>query len=245
MDGTHWLLTMAAVAAASIGCGSDGREDAFDARLESPSVDAAAPDDAPEAVPDAPPEIPPDAAPDAVPDATPEPPADVAISYIHAVLAVDDSGVRDTYIRAGQTGRSTLTIEFRRPGEDTGCEVLLAPRFVMFSSAYVFTRYFKTVVIDPAASELLENRCPWTEAPLLEAIAARGTVFFSWISPRWPESYPYLDTLRGGPFFGGSREVHNAGGAGFAMDADGVVSDTRIYPQASTLPPGLYGGRSL
>ena len=140
------------------------------------------------------------------PDAAVQPPIDApppepsppfaASPYMSGMLAVDDSGLRETYLATGTAMPSKLSFSLTQMGSMTSCSVTIKPHFVAFGTASTSTRYFKTVAIDVAASTVLDDQCHWDDAYMLQEITNQfGKVYIGWAKARFAEDQPYLDTF--------------------------------------------------
>jgi len=192
-------------------------------------------------------EIAPDASAPAIdaPSQPPEPkPAFSASPYMSGTLAIDDAGIRASYLATGTPMPSRLSFSLTETGATTSCSITVKPHFVMFSTASTSTRYFKTVVIDVAASEMLDDKCKWDDAYVLAEIANQfGNVEIGFAQARFTEDRPYLDVLLDADktFPNSTANITLTGAAtAYALDANGNVGFTMVEPAPGTLVPALY-----
>jgi hypothetical protein len=184
--------------------------------------------------------------PDAAIDATPaEPkPAFTVSNSISGQLAIDDAGIRPTFIVNGQTYVSVVIVSLTETATNRNCGVTLAPTFVQFGSASTSTRHFKTVVLDFATATVLDDKCGWDDAYILAQLAAQyGHYFVGFAQARFAEDQPYVDVFLDAeqPFSGSTANiVYAGGGSAYQMMADGTVVDVMVQPTPGTLVPALY-----
>jgi hypothetical protein len=191
-----------------------------------------------------------DAGTDPTPDAPPAPtppeptPAFTAGSSIGGSIAIDDAGIRPTFSINGVLYPSQITVSLTETATSRSCGVTLDPKFVTFSYASTSTRQFKTVVIDLAASTMLEDTCGWDDAYILQQLGDRfGTYIVGFAQARFAEDRPYVDV-----YLNASKGLGNAtasivragGGAAYQMAADGSVVEVTVQPTPGTLLPALY-----
>ena len=186
----------------------------------------------------------PDMAPPDMPP--PEPKPDFVVDgIVTGQLAIDDAGIRATFLTNGQPGISFLTMFLTETGATTGCEFTIAPKFAMFDTGSTSTRQFKTVVYDVAGSTVVEDKCHFDDAYVLAQVQAQwGTVEIGFAQARFAEDRPNVDVFYDATitFPGNSDNIVRAGGGrGFAMAADGTVDSTKIVePTPGTLLPAVY-----
>ena len=181
---------------------------------------------------------------DASIDAPVEPkPAFAASAYMSGALAVNDTGLLATYL-AGTPMPSKLSFSLTATGSTTSCGITVKPHFVMFSTGSTSTRYFKTVVIDVAASEMFEDKCNWDDAYVLAEIANQfGNVEIGFAQARFTEDRPYLDVFLDADktFPNSTANITMAGGGvGWGLDANNSVGGTMVEPAPGTLLPAVY-----
>jgi hypothetical protein len=160
-------------------------------------------------------------------------------------LAIDDLGVRETFIANGQTFLSVVTLFLTEAGATTSCELTIRPAFTQFGFESTSNRQFKTVTFDVATSTVVEDKCGWDDAYMLAEITNQfGATEIGFTQARFAEDRPALDVLFDAEktFPGNSANITAvAGGAGFPMAEDGTVDlTTRIEPPGGTLIRGLY-----
>lgn len=175
----------------------------------------------------------------------PEPkPAFAASPYMSGMLAIDDSGLRDTYLATGTPMPSKLSFSLTQVGSMASCLLTVKPHFVGFASGSTSTRTFKTVNIDVAASTVLDDQCHWDDAYMLQEIANQfGHVYIGFAKARFTEDQPYLDT-----FFDADQTFPNSTAnitltghaVGWGMGADGSITSTMVQPTGGTLLPAVY-----
>lgn len=173
--------------------------------------------------------------PDAPPGPPPEPaPAFTASSTISGQLAIDESGIRPSFFISGGEYLTVVNIGLTDPATDTSCTVKLRPHFVQFGSASTSTRQFKTVVLDFAQAEMLEDGCHWDDAHIFATLAARfGNYIVGFARARFDEDRPWVDVyLNAANGLGNSTAsiTRAGGGAAYAMDAAGNVTETMVEP---------------
>lgn len=184
--------------------------------------------------------------PDAPPDTTPaEPkPAFTASSSISGSIAIDDAGIRPTFIIEGVVYPSQINVSLTETATAKNCGVILDPKFVTFSSASTSTRQFKTVVIDLAASTMLDDKCGWDDAWILQQIGAQyGNYIVGFAQARFTEDRPNVDVyLNASKGLGNqtANVVRAGGGAAWQMASDGTVAEVMVQPTPGTLLPALY-----
>lgn len=179
----------------------------------------------------------PDAAvpePDA-PEPQPEPsPAFTAGSEIGGQLAIDETGIRRSFFGAGEEYLSVINVGLTDPATNTSCTVKLFPHFVAFGGASTSTRQFKTVVLDFAQAEMLEDGCHWDDAHIFATLAQRfGNYIVGFAQARFAEDRPWVDVyLNAANGLGNSTAniTRAGGGAAYAMDAAGNITETMIEP---------------
>lgn len=180
----------------------------------------------------------PDAAvpePDASIGPPPEPtPAFTASSSLSGQLAIDEVGIRPSFKINGIEYLSVVNVGLTDPATATSCTVKLLPHFVQFGSASTSTRQFKTVVLDFAQAQMLEDGCHWDDAHIFATLAARfGSYVVGFAQARFAEDRPWLDIyLNAANGLGNSTaSITRAGaGAAYAMDAAGNVTETMVEP---------------
>jgi hypothetical protein len=183
---------------------------------------------------------------DAAVDAPPaEPkPAFTASSSISGQLAIDEVGIRPTFLFQGTQYVSVVVASLTETATNKNCGVTIAPAFVQFSSASTSTRQFKTVVLDFATAKVLQDKCGWDDAYILATLAEQyGHYIVGFAQARFTEDRPdvdvYLDADK--PFANQTANiVYAGGGAAWAMAADGTVTETRVEPTPGTLVRALY-----
>lgn len=190
------------------------------------------------------------AAPDAAvaqPDAAPPPepkPAFTAQSEIGGKLAIDDTGIRDTYKVGAVEHHSEIAVSLTETATNTSCGVTLSPKFVQFGSASTSTRQFKTVVIDFAGSKIVDDKCHWDDAWILSQLDQEfGHYIVGFAQARFTEDQPYIDVYYDAvqPFPNSTANIVAAGGGtAYAMNADGSVTVNMVQPTPGTLVPALY-----
>ena len=186
------------------------------------------------------------APPDAAPDAGEPKPVFLVENEVTGGLAIDDAGIRATYVIAGATMASVLHLRLTEaPGPTESCEFTIAPHFVRFDTGAVADRKFKTVVVDVAASTVVEDLCHWDDAHVLGAVANQwGTAEIGFAQAGFLPDRPKLDVFLDAvfPFLGGLDTILRAGGASaFAMAPDGTVDiEAVVEPAPGTLLPALY-----
>lgn len=206
------------------GCGGDGENDGVDANGGEADAGAV----------------------DAPPDATPEPmPAFRVAPWLSGSLAIDDVGLRETFRVGTQTYYSYVSLSLlTEGGPQAGCAVLLRPRFVAFDYGSPSNRQFKTLLLDPAGSMILEDRCGWSDSHILQGLGAIGTIEVGFAQARFAEDRPYLDVFLDGDAWLPSDTasiVRVGSGTGSAMAEDGTVNESvRVEPAPGTLTRGLY-----
>jgi hypothetical protein len=183
-----------------------------------------------------------DAALDAPP---PEPkPAFTASSSIGGQLAIDDVGIRSTFTVQGQQYVSVVVVSLTETATNKNCGVTLAPTFVQFSTASTSTRQFKTVVLDFATATVLEDKCGWDDAYMLQQLAEQyGKYIVGFAQARFTEDRPFVDVFLDAekPFANQTANiVYAGGGRAYAMAADGTVTDMMVEPAPGTLVRALY-----
>jgi len=214
-------LTLAA-ALAITACASDPNTGPDDGADASPGLDAA-------------PEI----------DAAPEPtPAFTVRGQFSGQVAVDASGIRPTFTADGTQALSIVRLSLTEEGADESCSITMAPSFVEFATASTSNRFFATIVIAPGASGILQDNCGWDDTHMLAELAALGNIEVGLTQARFPEDRPSLDVFfdRTWPLPNSTANITVvAGGAGWAMDASGVVDTaTLVEPTGGTFIDGLY-----
>jgi len=181
--------------------------------------------------------------PDAAPPSEPKP-AFTAGSEIGGQLAIDDTGIRETFAYQGGAYLSVVTVSLTDTATAKSCGVTLGPKFVEFGHASTSTRQFKTVVIDFASSKVLEDKCGWDDAYILAQLdQIFGHYIVGFAQARFTEDQPYVDVYLDAvqPFPNSTANIVRAGGgAAYQMSADGTVSDTMVQPAPGTLVPALY-----
>lgn len=182
---------------------------------------------------------------DAAVDAAPEPtPAFVADGFITGQIAVDDAGMRDTFIVNGQTVPSHIDLSLTEQGASTSCRFIIAPAFIKLDTISTSTRFVKSVQYDVATSLVLLDECHWDDAYVLAEIKNQwGLAEVGWAQARFAEDRPNLDVIIDAekPFGDTDTITRVAGGVGFAMADDGTVDGaTLIEPAQGTLIRGLY-----
>jgi hypothetical protein len=171
------------------------------------------------------------------PDApvTTEPkPAFTAGSEISGSLAIDEAGIRPTFFVEGTEYVSIVSVGLTETATMVHCGVKLAPRFVQFGSSSTSTRQFRTVVLDFAQAEILEDTCHWDDDYILATLAERfGTYTVGFAQARFAEDRPYVDVYLNAAkgLGGGTANITRAGGgSAYSMDASGTVVDTMVQP---------------
>ncbi|HSD87308.1 MAG TPA: hypothetical protein VLB44_07325 [Kofleriaceae bacterium] len=181
--------------------------------------------------------------PDAPPPGEPKP-AFTAGTEIGGQLAIDDTGIRETFTYQGGAYLSVVTVSLTETATNKSCGVTLGPKFVAFGHASTSTRQFKTVVIDFANSKMLEDKCGWDDAYVLAQLdQIFGHYIVGFAQARFAEDQPYVDVYLDAvqPFPNSTANIVRAGGgAAYQMSADGTVTDTMVQPAAGTLVPALY-----
>ncbi len=182
------------------------------------------------------------------PDAGVTPSADAAIdtppaepkpafttgSEISGQLAIDETGIRPTFLIAGAEYVSIVSVSLTETATGVHCGVKVAPHFVQFGSASTSTRQFKTVVLDFAAAEIVEDSCHWDDAHILAGLADRfGNYVVGFAQARFAEDRPNVDVyLNAAKGLGNSTAniTRAGGGAAYQMDANGTVVETMVQP---------------
>lgn len=177
-------------------------------------------------------------------DAPPKPkPNFTANSSISGQLAITDTGIRPTFTQGGQQYVSMVSVSLTAAGASTSCGVTIGPAFVAFGSGHTSTRNFKTVILDFAASTMLQNQCGWDNDWVLQQLGVYfGNYSVGFAQARFAEDQPNVDVfLDAASGFGDTANiVYAGGGTAYAMDAAGVISDTVIQPTPGTLLTGAY-----
>ncbi|CAN5694761.1 hypothetical protein BH11MYX3_BH11MYX3_20330 [soil metagenome] len=174
--------------------------------------------------------------PDAPVDMTPpEPkPAFTVGSEIGGELAIDETGIRRTFLIAGTEYVSIVSVGLTETATNVHCGVKIAPHFVQFGSASTSTRQFRTVVLDFAAADIVEDSCHWDDAYMLSGIADRfGNYVVGFAQARFAEDRPYVDVyLNAAKGLGNSTAniTRAGGGSAYQMDASGTVVETVVEP---------------
>jgi hypothetical protein len=187
-----------------------------------------------------------DPAPPDAPDVPGEPkPVFLVENEVTGRLAIDDAGIRATYVVAGTTIASVLHLRLTEAGATESCELTIAPHFVRFDTGAIADRQFKTVVHDVAASTVVEDLCHWDDAHMLGAVARQwGTAEIGFAQAGFLPDRPKLDVFLDAvfPFLGGFDTILRAGTASaFAMAPDGTVDiEAVVEPAPGTLLPALY-----
>jgi hypothetical protein len=185
--------------------------------------------------------------PDAVPDAGEPKPVFLVENDVTGAFAIDDAGIRATYVVAGATLDSVLHLQLTEaPAPHEPCELTIAPHFVRFDTGAVADRQFKTVVVDVAASTVVEDLCHWDDAFVLAAVANQwgGPLEIGFAQAGFFPDRPKLDLFLDAalPFLGDLDTILIGGGASaFAMAPDGTVDiEAVVEPAPGTLLPALY-----
>ncbi|HUQ53467.1 MAG TPA: hypothetical protein VM692_14670 [Gammaproteobacteria bacterium] len=181
----------------------------------------------------------------AQPDAPNEPkPAFSASTMISGKLAIDDTGIRETYKRQGDVKPSVVSVGLTETATTKNCGVTLAPKLVQFGSASTSTRQFKTVVLDFANSKIVEDTCGWDDAWILSQLDQQfGHYIVGFAKARFAEDQPYLDVYYDAvqPFPNSTANIVSTGsGSAYGMNADGSITLTMVEPTPGTLLPALY-----
>lgn len=188
------------------------------------------------------PEMQPDAAVDSPP---PEPkPAFKAGESIGVNLAIDDNGIRDTYKSGSVEKPSYVSVSLTETGMTTSCSVKIKPKFVAFGHSSASNRNFKTVIIDFAASTIIDDMCHWDDAWITSKLDEQfGHYEIGFSQARFAEDRPGLDVLLDADkVFSNSTASFTYAGAGtaMAMNPDGSITLTAVEPAPGTLVPALY-----
>ncbi len=158
-------------------------------------------------------------------------------------LAITDTGIRPTFSSGGSQYPSIVQLSLTAANATTSCGVTLAPAFVGFGSAHTSTRTFKTVELDFATSQVVQNNCGWDEAWIASQLGVEfGTYVVGFAQARFDTDRPnvdvYFDAASG---FGDNANIVAAGGGtAYQMMDDGTVTQTVIEPAPGTLLPGAY-----
>ncbi len=165
----------------------------------------------------------------------PEPrPAFTVGSEITGQLAIDEAGIRPTFVIAGAAYVSIVSVGLTETATGVRCGVKIAPRFVQFGTASTSTRQFKTVVLDFAAAKIVEDSCHWDDAHILAGIADRfGNYIVGFAQARFAEDRPYVDVYLNAAKGLGNQTANitrAGGGSAYQMDANGTVVETIVEP---------------
>jgi hypothetical protein len=165
----------------------------------------------------------------------PEPkPAFTAGSQLGGQLAIDEVGIRPTFLIQGAEYLSVINVGLTDTATMQNCTVKLFPHFVQFGSSSTSTRQFKTVVLDFAQATILEDGCHWDDAHILAGLATRfGNYIVGFAQARFPEDRPYVDVYLNAANGLGNQTANitrAGGGTAYAMDAAGNVSETIVEP---------------
>ena len=163
-------------------------------------------------------------------------PAFTAGSEISGQLAVTETGIRPTFKIDGTEYVSVVSVGLTETATQVHCSVVIAPHFVQFGSSSTSTRQFKTVILDFAQAEILEDKCKWDDAYILATLADRfGNYVVGFAKPRFAEDGPgvdvYLNAAKG-LGSGTASVVRAGGGSAYSMDANGAVVETLVQPTA-------------
>jgi hypothetical protein len=177
--------------------------------------------------------------------APPEPkPAFKASDSLGINLAIDDTGIRDTYKSGTVDKPSYVSAYLTDTATNTMCSVKLKPKFVEFGYGSPSGRQFKTVVIDLAASTVLEDKCMWDDAWITSKLDEQfGHYEVGFAQARFEEDRPGLDVfLDADKTFGNDTASYTYAGAGSAqaLTADGALSLMMVEPAPGTLVPAVY-----
>lgn len=176
----------------------------------------------------------------------PEPkPSFTASAQVSGRLAIDDAGIRATFMANMGTESSRVTLSLTEQGSSQSCAFTVRPKFTMFDTGSTSTRSFKTVLIDFATSTVHDDECKWDDAYVLQQLATQfGLYEIGFAQARFVEDRPrvdvFLDSVE--PFPNQTANITLAGGGqAYAMAADGTVDvATLVEPTAGTLLPALY-----
>lgn len=165
---------------------------------------------------------------------------------VSGAIAIDDGAIRAEYRRDGLTNTSDVVVTL---AEDLGngsygdaCDVRLPAALVAMTQRSTATHEYNVVRLD-LAQPIAGDGCGWDDAYLEAELAALGPVDvgFAEDSNDADDDAQDLDVLYDGPWLEGSPAIVYTGGAtGYAMDADGTVSDTAVNWLPGVFERGLY-----
>ncbi|NVB80401.1 MAG: hypothetical protein HOV81_18560 [Kofleriaceae bacterium] len=179
-------------------------------------------------------------------DAPPEPkPSFTANAQVSGSLAIEDAGIRATFVTNTGTESSRVTLSLTEQSSSQSCAFTVRPKFVMFDSGSTSTRSFKTVLIDFATSTVDDDKCKWDDAHVLQQLSSQFGLYEigfarATVAGDRPRVDVFLDSVQ--PFPNQTANITlPGGGQAFAMAADGTVNTaTLVEPMAGTLLPALY-----
>lgn len=165
----------------------------------------------------------------------PEPsPEFTAGSEIGGQLAIDEVGIRPTFLIEGAQYLSVVSVGLTNIATMQSCTVKLFPHFVQFGSSSTSTRQFKTVVLDFAHATMLEDGCHWDDTHILAGLATRfGNYIVGFAQARFAEDRPYVDVYLNASNGLGNQTAsitRAGGGTAYAMDAAGTMTETIVEP---------------
>ncbi len=167
------------------------------------------------------------------PPAEPKPAFTVS-TQLGGELAIDETGVRPTFLIAGVEHVSNVSVGLTATATGVHCGVKIAPHFVQFGAASTSTRQFKTVVLDFATATIVEDSCHWDDAHILAGISDRlGNYIVGFAQARFAQDRPYVDVyLNATKGLGNSTAniTRAGGGSAYQMDASGTVVGTMVEP---------------
>ncbi len=165
----------------------------------------------------------------------PEPkPEFTAGSELSGQLAIDEVGIRPTFLIEGAQYLSVISVGLTNTATMQSCTVKLFPHFVQFGSSSTSTRQFKAVVLDFGQATMLEDGCHWDDAHILAGLATRfGNYIVGFAQARFAEDRPYVDVYLNASNGLGNQTANitrAGGGTAYAMDAAGNMTETIVEP---------------
>ena len=165
------------------------------------------------------------------------------------VLPIDENGIRSSFESGGETFLAAVTLKLTAEGQQTSCEMVLAPSFKSFGFESNAARPFSTVHIDLSTSTILDNRCGWDESHVMTELANLGDGSIEiGFHPSSVTDYWHVVHARSWPMLGlggttTANVVLTSATTVLAMDGNGVVNDAVLVTEPEidgVLPRGLY-----